>query len=262
MTPSACAAIQHDPEGCACSQSPGVDFKFAFQPIVDVRSGTIFAQEALVRGPNGEGAGSVLGQITSENLHAFDRKCRIGAVKAAARLMGEDSAMVSLNTMPNSVYDPETCLRTTIAAANAAGFPIDRIMFEMTEHEAIADLDHFTTIVKSYKEMGFITAIDDFGAGSSGLTLFASVMPDIVKLDAKLIAGIHKSRVQTIIVGNIVEMCGKFGIGVIAEGVEERAEVKTMRELGVHLFQGYYFARPAFEAVVSDSDINWLEEPA
>lgn len=243
---------------CPCAQSPELEFKFAFQPIVDVRAGTVFAQEALVRGPNGEGAGSVLGQINETNLHAFDRKCRIGAVKAASRLMGESSELLSLNTMPNSVYDPETCLRTTIAAAKAANFPIERIMFEMTEHEAIEDLDHFTMIVKSYREMGFITAIDDFGAGSSGLTLFASVMPDIVKLDAKLIQGVHKSRVQKVIVGNIVEMCGKFGIGVIAEGLEEAAEVATMRELGVHLFQGYYFAKPAFERVVPDEEIVWV----
>ena len=130
-------------------------------------------------------------------------------------------------------------------------------MFEMTEHEAIEDIDHFTTIVESYKEMGFITAIDDFGAGSSGLTLFASVMPDIVKLDAKLISGIHKSRIQKIIVGNMVEMCSKFGIGVIAEGVEEAAELKALTDVGVYLYQGYFFARPAFDAVTPDADIRW-----
>ena len=246
-----------DLEGCACAQSPGIDFKFAFQPIIDVRSGTIFAQEALVRGPEGQGAASVLDQVDETNLHAFDRSCRIGAVKAASRLMADREELLSLNTMPNSVYDPATCLRTTIAAAEAANFPVERIMFEMTEHEAIKDLDHFTSIVKSYKDMGFITAIDDFGAGSSGLTLFASVLPDIVKLDARLIQGIQKSRVQKVIVGNIVEMCAKFGIGVIAEGVEEAAEAAAMDELGVHLFQGYYFAKPSFEALIQDDLIVW-----
>ncbi len=245
------------PAGCACSQSPGVDFSFAFQPIVDLNSGTIFAHEALVRGLEGEGAGTILSQVNDDNLHAFDRKCRIGAVKAASRLMKPDSGLLSLNTMPNSVYDPQTCLRTTIAAAQAVEFPITRIMFEMTEHEAIEDLDHFTKIVSSYKEMGFITAIDDFGAGSSGLTLFASVMPDIVKLDMRLCAGIHKSRVQKVVVSNIVEMCDKLGIKVIAEGVEECAEVTTIRDLGISLFQGYHFAKPAFEAVTAQADIPW-----
>ncbi|MFW6413147.1 MAG: EAL domain-containing protein, partial [Oceanicaulis sp.] len=139
-----------------------------------------------------------------------------------------------------------------------ANFPIERIMFEMTEHEAIEDLDHFTKIIASYQEMGFTTAIDDFGAGSSGLTLFASVMPDIVKLDAKLITGIHKSRVQKVVVENIAEMCSKFAIGVIAEGIEEEAEARTLMELGIRLLQGYYFAKPAFDAVTPDHDLVWV----
>jgi EAL domain-containing protein (putative c-di-GMP-specific phosphodiesterase class I) len=112
-------------------------------------------------------------------------------------------------------------------------------------------------IVKSYKNMGFVTAIDDFGAGSSGLTLFASVLPDIVKLDARLISGVHKSRVQKVIVGNMVDMCEKLGVKIIAEGVEEEAELNALTELGVHLFQGYFFARPAFDTVTPDADIRW-----
>jgi len=257
MTAKACAPALEGTENCACAQPVPVDLKFAFQPIVDTRDRSVFAQEALVRGPEGQSAGEILGAVDSLNVHAFDRKCRIAAVKAAAHHLGARREMLSLNTMPNSVYDPETCLRTTIAAAKAANFPIERIMFEMTEHEAIEDIDHFTTIVESYKEMGLITAIDDFGAGSSGLTLFASVMPDIVKLDAKLISGIHKSRIQKIIVGNMVEMCSKFGIGVIAEGVEEAAELKALTDVGVYLYQGYFFARPAFDAVTPDADIRW-----
>ena len=246
-----------DGASCACAQAVPMDLKFAFQPIVDVRNRSVFAQEALVRGADGQSAGEVLSAVDKTNIHAFDRKCRIGAVKAAARLLADRSEMLSLNTMPNSVYDPETCLRTTIAAANAAGFPITRIMFEMTEHEAIEDLDHFTQIVESYKDMGFITAIDDFGAGSSGLNLFASVVPDIVKLDIKLIAGLHKSRVQKMIVGNIVDLCKQLGIRVIGEGVEEAAEVEALKEMGVYLFQGYFFARPTFDSVMQDSDVVW-----
>ncbi|MFW6413062.1 MAG: EAL domain-containing protein [Oceanicaulis sp.] len=252
----ACPSPTVPDASCACARGLDLDITFAFQPIVDMRDRTIFAQEALVRGTDGTGAGAILAQVSSADIHAFDRKCRIGAVKAAARL-GVGSTLLSLNTMPNAVYDPQTCLRTTIAAANAANFPIDRIMFEMTEHEAIEDLDHFVSIVKSYKDMGFTTAIDDFGAGSSGLTLFASVLPDIVKLDAKLISGIHKSRVQSVIVGNMVDMCSKFGIGVVAEGIEAAEEALRLRELGVHLFQGYYFARPAFEAMTGEDAIVW-----
>lgn len=236
---------------CACARSFPAELKFAFQPIVDVEAGAVFAQEALVRGANGEGAGTILAMVDPENLHAFDRKCRIGAVKAAARLMGPDDGLLSVNTMPNSVYDPATCLRTTIAAAEAAGFPVRRIMFEMTEHEAIGDLDHFVKIVKSYKDMGFLTAIDDFGAGSSGLNLFARVMPDIIKIDRALVDGLAGNPVQQAIVGNLAELCAKFDIKVIAEGIETRSDYEAVRELGITLFQGYYFARPQLDALAT-----------
>lgn len=237
---------------CACNRPFPAELKFAFQPIVDTAARRVFAQEALVRGAKGEGAGAILAMVDQENLHAFDRKCRIGAVKTAARLMGTDDGLLSVNTMPNSVYDPKTCLRTTIAAAQAAGFPVERIMFEMTEHEAINDLDHFVQIVKSYKDMGFTTAIDDFGAGSSGLNLFARVMPDIIKIDRALVDGLAGDVVKTAIVGNLAELCAKFSIKVIAEGIERAEDYEAVRELGIDLFQGYFFARPELEGLAAD----------
>jgi EAL domain-containing protein (putative c-di-GMP-specific phosphodiesterase class I) len=242
---------------CTCAQGVPIDLKFAFQPIVDTRDRSVFAQEALVRGPQGQGAGEILARVRDINIHAFDRTCRVGAVKTAVRIFGHRTELLSLNMMPNAVYDPETCLRTTVAAAETAGFAASRLMFEMTEHEAIRDLDHFKTIVAFYKRMGFITAIDDFGAGSSGLTLFASIRPDIVKLDRKLVAGIDRADIQKAIVGNLVDLCAKLDIGIVAEGVEEAAEVAVLQDLGVNFFQGYFFARPAFEAIVPDADIVW-----
>ena len=243
--------------GCACTRPVPMELKFAFQPIVDLRDRSIYAQEALVRGADGQGAGEVLATVTEDIVYAFDRKCRIGAIKSGTRLLGDRAERLSLNMMPNSVYDPTTCLRTTVAAAEAAGFAIGRLMFEITEHEAIRDIDHFTEIVAYYKNMGFTTAIDDFGAGSSGLNLFTAIVPEIVKLDRKLIAGIDTSPVQSAVVGNMVELCAKLGIEIIAEGVETAAEVDVLKDLGIHLFQGYFFARPAFDALVPDDQIVW-----
>ena len=87
----------------------------AFQPIVDVTRRQVFAHEALVRGINGESAGSLLAKVTTENLYAFDQSCRIKAVELAARL--QVPAMVSINFMPNAVYQAETCIRATLEAA-------------------------------------------------------------------------------------------------------------------------------------------------
>ena len=107
---------------CRCAEPFPERLSFAFQPIIDFKSRTIFAQEALVRGPEGESAGSVLSKVTTENMHAFDRHCRIQALKSASRTLARRGELLSLNTMPNAVYDPTTCLRTTLAAATASAF--------------------------------------------------------------------------------------------------------------------------------------------
>ena len=153
----------------------------AFQPIVDVTRRQVFAHEALVRGINGESAGSLLAKVTTENLYAFDQSCRIKAVELAARL--QVPAMVSINFMPNAVYQAETCIRATLEAAQRFSLPLDKIIFEVTEQEQVLDIDHLSGILKAYRKQGFMTAIDDFGAGYAGLNLLADFQPDLIKLD-------------------------------------------------------------------------------
>ena len=150
------------------------DIAMAFQPIVDVETGRAFAFEALVRGANGEGAGDILSQVTPENRYAFDQKCRVAAIEGAvaAGILDTD-AYLSINFLPNAVYSPVACIQVTLKTARATGFPTNRLIFEFTENEQMADADHVKTIVESYRKMGFATAIDDFGAGHAGLNLLA-----------------------------------------------------------------------------------------
>lgn len=235
---------------CAeCREGAGLDFDFtmAFQPIVDVAAGRVFAQEALVRGSNGEGAGAVLARVTDANRYRFDQACRVKAVQLAARL-GIDSHL-SINFLPNAVYRPELCIRTTLEAAETYGFPHARIIFEVTEGEQVADHAHLLGIFQEYKRLGFLTAIDDFGAGYSGLNLLAEFQPDIIKLDMALIRGIDSNRPRRAIVRGIVQVCDELGIRVIAEGIETAEELKPLRDFGITLFQGYHFARPLFEGL-------------
>ncbi|WP_421857099.1 EAL domain-containing protein [Oceanicaulis sp.] len=242
---------------CRCAEPIPERLRFAFQPIIDFKTRTIFAQEALVRGAEGQSAGSVLSKVTADNMHAFDRHCRIQAIKSASAALSDRPEFLSLNTMPNAVYDPATCLRTTLAAAAANSFPTHRIMFEMTEHEAVTDPDHFAMIVRSYKDMGFLTALDDFGSGGAGLTLLAAVMPDIIKLDMGLVRNVHISPVKRTILSAMVEICDRFDIKIIAEGIEVKAEARALFDLGIHLFQGYYFSKPQLDEAPAISDINW-----
>ena len=221
----------------------------AFQPIVDIADGSVFAYEALVRGKDGSGAGAVLSQITPDNRFAFDQLCRRTAVELASRL--GVTSRVSINFMPNAVYEPALCLGTTLAAARRYELPIERIMFEVTEGEKIEDRPHLTRILSEYKRQGFTTAIDDFGAGHSGLNLLAEFQPDVIKLDMDLIRNIDKDRVRQSIVAAMSALAGQLGIKVVAEGIETEAEFACLKTIGLVLMQGYYFSRPGFETLPS-----------
>tara|TARA_R110002110_G_scaffold26911_1_gene98378 strand:+ start:327 stop:1133 length:807 start_codon:yes stop_codon:yes gene_type:complete len=244
--------------GCKhCRDDKPLDFSFtmAFQPIVDLRSREVFAYEALVRGTDGAGAASVLGQVTDDNRYRFDQDCRARAVELAARL--QIPCLLSINFLPNAVYEAATCIRATLAAARRFNFPADRIIFEVTEGEEMSDKNHLQSIFTEYKRQGFLTAIDDFGAGYSGLNLLAEFQPDILKLDMALVRNLHQDPVREAIVKGVLGVCDALNIKVIAEGVEVPEELRRLRDLGVYLFQGYLLARPAFEALPS---ISWPED--
>lgn len=222
----------------------------AFQPIVDIAGKTIFAHEALVRGVGGEGAFSILSQVADENRYAFDQECRVKAIEMATALdLPRDGARLSINFMPNAVYEPRACIRLTLATALRTGFPLDRIIFEFTEDEKV-DTNHLLNILRTYRAMGFKTAIDDFGAGYAGLGLLSKFQPDIVKLDMELVRGIDRDEVKQKIVKSMLDLMAGLGVQTICEGVETDDELQTLQGLGATLIQGYALARPAFESLV------------
>lgn len=241
------AGSVHGPQCRHCTTALPFEFSFAFQPIVDIRDGSIFSYEALVRGVNGESAWSVLSQVTFENQYAFDQMCRMKALALAGRL--GIRTRINLNFMPNAIYRPELCIRSTIAAAQAMNFPIEDIVFELTEGENVADHAKLIEIFSEYSRLGFKTAIDDFGAGFSGLALIADFQPDMIKLDMGLVRDIDTLPAKQAIARAVVSMCAEMSIMLVAEGIESQREFEWLRQAGVSFFQGYYFAHPAFEAL-------------
>lgn len=233
--------------GCRNGEDLSFKFSMAFQPIVNMATGQAFAFEALVRGLNGEGAGSVLAQVDDKTRYTFDQKCRVTAIQLAAKLYDPASAeMLSINFMPNAVYEPRACIRMTLATAEQYKFPLERIIFEFCENERV-DPDHLLNILQAYRNMGFKTAIDDFGAGYSGLNLLARFQPDLVKLDMDLIRNIDTNPAKRSIVRHILAMLTDLGIEPICEGVETQGELRVLQDLGVSLIQGYLLAKPSFE---------------
>lgn len=240
-------------KGCQSGQEAAIDMAFAFQPIVDLTTGQPYAYEALVRGPDGQPAATVLAQVDDANRYQFDQRCRTTAIELAAG-MGMDRYL-SINFMPNAVYQPAACIRTTFEAAERTGFPPDRIIFETVEGESIGDRAHLLSIFRAYQSYGFQTAIDDFGAGYSGLTLLADFQPDLIKLDMALVRGIDTDVPRQRIVAGVQAICTDLGIRVIAEGIETVGERDFLAAQGITLMQGYLFAKPAFKAMPPVSNV-------
>ncbi|WP_139809972.1 EAL domain-containing protein [Sphingomonas azotifigens] len=232
--------------GCRDGSDFDIPFDMAFQPIVDTETGTAFAYEALVRGVDGSGAAGVLSQVTDTNRYAFDQACRVKAIERAmaAGLMAT-GARLSINFLPNAVYSPVACIQLTLMTARKANLPLDRLIFEFTENEQMGAPEHVATIIESYKQIGFKVAIDDFGAGHSGLDRFARFAPDEVKLDMELVRGVEDDPRRQAIVRAMVGLCAELDTLLIAEGIETAAEAATLRRLGVRYHQGYWYARPA-----------------
>ena len=139
------------------------------------------------------------------------------------------------------------CIQLTLRTAQAAILPIDRLIFEFTENEKMGSPEHVAEIIDTYRRIGFSVAIDDFGAGHSGLDRFARFAPDELKLDMELIRGIDTDPRRRAIVRSVVTMCAELETLLIAEGVETSAEAATLRDLGVRYRQGYWYAHPALD---------------
>ena len=248
--------MSHACNGCRDGTGFAIPFSMAFQPIFDLGSGAVFAREALVRGINGEGAYTILSQVDDTNRYAFDQQCRVKAIEMAAATRGiDDGSGLSINFMPHAVYEPRACIRLTLDAARRTGFPLNQIIFEFTEAERL-DADHVLHVLRTYRDIGFKTAIDDFGAGYAGLSLLSQFQPDIVKIDMDLIRGIDVNRVKQTILKNTLAMLDDLGIAPICEGIETLAELATVQDLGVRLVQGFVLARPSFEAPPADTIIH------
>ncbi len=228
----------------------------AFQPVVDVEAQNIYAYEALVRGLTGESAGEVLAGISEDQMYAFDQCCRVKAIELAAKL--GMTCRLNINFMPNAVYHPRACLQKTINAAREFNFPAEMITFEFTENELVSDHAHLKNIILTYQKNGYMTAIDDFGAGYSGLNLLADFQTDKLKIDRQIIINIDQDKPRQAILAGILLIAKELGISVVCEGVETVQEYKYLKEQGIRYMQGYFFARPKIEALTPASEIDWL----
>lgn len=212
----------------------------AFQPIVRVSDRTIFGYEALLRSEASSMAapGPIL--HAAERLGALDRLGRAVREKAARSIStAPPPHALFVNLHPLDLLDPDLHNNEALLSSVAG-----RVVLEITERSPISDVENARAIAMGLRNRGFRIAIDDLGAGYAGLSSFALLEPEFVKLDMTLIRDVDSSSVKQKLVRSMASMCKDMGLYVIAEGVETKAESDAVIELGCDLLQGFFFARP------------------
>jgi EAL domain-containing protein (putative c-di-GMP-specific phosphodiesterase class I) len=220
-------------------------FAIAFQPIVDVDTGITLAQEALVRGPRGESALSVLAAVKEAERYRFDAEIRRGAMAEALRLgLTRTQASLTLNIFPGCIGKPEYCASRTVADAEAMGFPTDRLVFEISEMEAVEDPEGLAATLAALQRRGLRIALDDVGTGHARIPLLMVWRPDGAKIAREVIMGLDHDPERLERVRQTLEQLRAFGMVPVVEGIETTGELAALRDLGVRAMQGYLFARP------------------
>ncbi len=224
-------------------------FTMAYQPIVDLHEDRVIGYEALVRGMQNESASAVINaNLGMSGERRFDQRCHHLAMQLAGDLgIVGTGASLFLNFRPVAGEPMAGRLAAALEAAEQDGFPLHRLVVELTESEPLDDPEAIQRVLADYRSRGVRSAIDDFGAGFSGLALLAVFEPDMVKIDLALIRQIHNRHRSEIIVRSMARMCNDLQLQVIAEGVEQRSECDTLQAIGIRYMQGNFFAEPGFE---------------
>jgi len=223
-----------------------------FQPIVDA-NGNLYAHECLLRGlddhDHAVSPAPLFAMATDANfLFTLDRLARITAIRNAAKRNLPEK--IFINFSPNSIYEPEYCLRTTWAEIRKSNLKPENIVFEVVESEEIRDIDHLNRVLAEYRDNGFKIALDDVGAGYNSLQQIAGIHPDFVKIDMTLIRNVDKDGIRANIVASLIELSKKSGILTIAEGIETEAEYRWLIDNGIDYLQGYFIARPSADPTI------------
>ncbi|MFQ4137350.1 EAL domain-containing protein [Nodosilinea sp. PGN35] len=236
-----------------------------FQPIVAIQdTAQIFGYESLLRGLDGQGNLVMPGamfQLATEAglLPQLDRAARLSAIAQASH--HQLTGRIFVNFTPTALYDPVSCLRSTVAAIDQAGIRHERVVFEVVESDNPQDLEHLKTVLHYYRSAGFGVALDDLGSGYSGLNLLHQLRPDFVKLDMELVRDVHRDHYKASITEKLLEIAQNLHIQTVAEGIECVEELDWLRSHGADFAQGYLIAKPSAEPVHATPRFEALAAP-
>lgn len=217
-----------------------------FQPIVDLKSGEIAGFETLTRLSDPSEFKS-----PSELFDAAEKAGELWSLEEVTRRVSLASASgwpsgskLFLNTTPQVFADPRFCSELLRAVRATEGLTPTRIVLEITERSAHHHDHSLDEQVRMVKAAGFEVAIDDVGAGTSGLNRIMALRPHWLKLDRELIENISHDRVRQNLIRFFLRFATLSGVKLIAEGIEREDELAMLMELGVVYGQGYLLGRP------------------
>ncbi|MDQ1668877.1 MAG: hypothetical protein QOE40_938 [Actinomycetota bacterium] len=225
----------------------GEGLTIALQPIVDIHAGRWVGVEALARFADGRPPDAAFADARDAGLGVELEK--LALCRALSTLADLPAGIrLSVNASPDLILDAGLAELFT-----ASGVPLHRITVEITEHRPVACYDDVLAALRPLREQGLHLAVDDTGAGYASFQHVLRLRPESIKLDRSLLSEITTDRARRSLVTAIVLLALDLGATVVAEGVEDEAELRALADLGVHLAQGYLLARPATDAAVQAS---------
>lgn len=213
----------------------------AYQPIVSWSRRRVFGYEALLRSsePSLPHPGAILDAAERlDRVHDLGRAIRCAASGGPTPVPTDTTLFVNLHTqdlLDGDLFDSERPLARMAS----------QVVLEITERASLHHIRDVQPRIARLRAMGFRIAVDDLGAGYAGLTTFAQLEPEVVKLDMSLVRGVHTQPTKQTLVRTMISMCRELGMQVVAEGIETPEERDTIVEAGCDLLQGYLFAKPA-----------------
>jgi EAL domain-containing protein (putative c-di-GMP-specific phosphodiesterase class I)/ActR/RegA family two-component response regulator len=212
----------------------------AMHPILNSQSRTIFGYEALLRSgePSLPHPGAVI--EAAERLGQLDTLGRIVRERASQPFVATGcKANLFVNLHVTDLLDPELLSPYSPLAKIAS-----QVVLEITERSSLDRVPDVRSRIAALRDIGYRIAVDDLGAGYAGLTSFALLEPDFVKLDMSLVRGIDSNVTKQKVVRSMTSLCREMGMQVVAEGVETPPECETLIALDCDLLQGFLFAKP------------------
>lgn len=212
----------------------------AYQPIVLWSAQRVFAYEALLRSrePTLPNPKAVLDAADRLNrVHDLGRAIRTAVSRDI--LTFPETMQVFVNLHPLDLLDDDLVGGTCPLTQHSR-----RVVLEITERATLEGMHDIRQRVSALRSLGYRIALDDLGAGYAGLTSFAHLEPDVVKVDRSLVQDIGSDRTKQKLLSSLAQLCGQLDMSVICEGIETSEERDTLINLECDLLQGYLFARP------------------